>query len=392
MSGPLRGLRVLDLSRVLAGPWATQFFADLGAEVIKVERPGAGDDTRQWGPPWLIDDDGKETGESAYYLSCNRGKRSVALDISTAAGQAIVKNIARNSDVLIENFKVGGLAHYGLDFEAMHQINPRLIYCSITGFGQTGPNADRPGYDAMIQGEAGLMSLTGEPDGPPMKTGVAVADLSTGMYAAASVLAALYARQHSGLGQHIDIALHDVQVAGLAYHAQSQLMTGKNPGRHGNAHPNIVPYQAFEVADGYLMLAIGNDAQFARFCEVSGLQTLAVDARFTHNADRVKHRSDLIPTLANAMRQRCIDEWRALLDHAGVPCGPVNTLDRVMSSDQVRARGMVQPAAHPLRNSLDVLANPIKFSGTPLTPVSAPPLLGQHTAEVLAELRVRSSA
>jgi crotonobetainyl-CoA:carnitine CoA-transferase CaiB-like acyl-CoA transferase len=385
MSGPLKGLRILDLSRVLAGPWATQFFADLGADVIKVERPGQGDDTRQWGPPWLKDDQGSDTGESAYYLSCNRGKRSIVLDLSTAEGQSVVKRIAMESDVLIENFKVGSLQQYGLDFDRLHVVNPRLIYCSITGFGQTGPNAHRAGYDAMIQGEAGLMSLTGEHDGPPMKTGVAVADLSTGMYAAASVLAAVYARQQSGLGQHIDIALHDVQLAGLAYHAQSQLMTGRNPGRHGNAHPNIVPYQAFAVADGHLMLAIGNDNQFKKFCEVAGLQALAEDEHFKHNADRVSHRNELLPLLERTLRLRSINEWRTALDAEGVPCGPVNTLDQVMASTQVISREMTKTAAHPQCHSLRLLANPIKFSGTPLSAPTAPPLLGQHSEEILAE-------
>ncbi len=385
MTGPLKGLRVLDLSRVLAGPWATQFFADLGADVIKVERPDQGDDTRRWGPPWLTDDQGRETDESAYYLSCNRGKRSITLDLSTAEGQAVVKCIAMKSDVLIENFKVGSLQHYGLDFDHIHAINPRLIYCSITGFGQTGPNAHRAGYDAMIQGEAGLMGLTGELDGPPMKTGVAVADLSTGMYAAASVLAAIYARQQSGLGQHIDIALHDVQLAGLAYHAQSQLMTGRNPGRHGNAHPNIVPYQAFAVANGHLMLAIGNDNQFRKFCEVAGLQALAEDTRFKHNADRVSHRNELLPLLEQTLRQRTIDEWQTAFDAAGIPCGPVNTLDQVMGSVQVVSRGMTKTVSHPRRHALQLLANPIKFSSTPLSAPVAPPLLGQHSEEILAE-------
>ncbi len=392
MTGPLAGLRVLDLSRVLAGPWASQFFADMGADVIKVEKPGHGDDTRQWGPPWMQDDNGADTGESAYFLSCNRGKRSVTADISSAEGQALVKRIASQSDVLIENFKVDGLRRYGLDFASLHALNPKLIYCSITGFGQSGPNAHRPGYDAMIQAEAGLMSLTGDPDGPPMKTGVAVVDLSAGMYAAASVLAALYSRTQSGIGQHIDIALHDVQVAGLAYHGVSHLLTGQNPARHGNAHPNIVPYQAFAVADGHLMLSIGNDGQFRSFCRVAGLDELAKEPRFARNTDRVAHRKTLLPILERAMLLRSLHDWRIALDAAGVPCGPVNTLDQVMGSDQVAARRLVQSFKHPLRNALPLVGNPVKFSATPLAPAFAPPLLGQHTQAVMQELDARSAA
>ena len=385
MNGPLTGLRVLDLSRILAGPWATQFFADLGAEVIKVERPVDGDDTRHWGPPWLRDDNNQATAESAYFLSCNRGKRSIDIDISSSRGQAIIKQLIPHCDVLMENFKVGALGRYGLDFASVHAINPRLIYCSITGFGQTGPNADRAGYDAMIQAEAGLMSLTGEPDGAPMKTGVAVSDLATGMYAAASVLAALHARERSGLGQHIDLALFDVQVASLANQGMNQLIAGVTPARHGNAHPNIVPYQAFAVADGHLMLAIGNDQQFRTFCGVAELNALASDSRFTTNADRVQHRHELLPLIEARMRQRDIDDWRQLLDNAGVPCGPVNTLDRVMASDQVHARGLLHTVAHPLNGTMPVIGNPVKFSGTPLSPSKPPPLLGQHSREIIEE-------
>ncbi len=385
MNGPLTGLRVLDLSRILAGPWATQFFADLGADVIKVERPVDGDDTRHWGPPWLRDDNNQATAESAYFLSCNRGKRSIDIDISSSRGQAIIKQLIPHCDVLMENFKVGALGRYGLDFASVHAINPRLIYCSITGFGQTGPNADRAGYDAMIQAEAGLMSLTGEPDGAPMKTGVAVSDLATGMYAAASVLAALHARERSGLGQHIDLALFDVQVASLANQGMNQLIAGVTPARHGNAHPNIVPYQAFAVADGHLMLAIGNDQQFRTFCGVAELNALASDSRFTTNADRVQHRHELLPLIEARMRQRDIDDWRQLLDNAGVPCGPVNTLDRVMASDQVHARGLLHTVAHPLNGTMPVIGNPVKFSGTPLSPSKPPPLLGQHSREIIEE-------
>ena len=385
MNGPLTGLRVLDLSRILAGPWATQFFADLGADVIKVERPVDGDDTRHWGPPWLRDDNNQATAESAYFLSCNRGKRSIDIDISSSRGQAIIKQLIPHCDVLMENFKVGALGRYGLDFASVHAINPRLIYCSITGFGQTGPNADRAGYDAMIQAEAGLMSLTGEPDGAPMKTGVAVSDLATGMYAAASVLAALHARERSGLGQHIDLALFDVQVASLANQGMNQLIAGVTPARHGNAHPNIVPYQAFAVADGHLMLAIGNDQQFRTFCGVAELNALASDSRFTTNADRVQHRHELLPLIEARMRQRDIDDWRQLLDNAGVPCGPVNTLDRVMASDQVHARGLLHTVAHPLNGTMPVIGNPVKFSGTPLSRSKPPPLLGQHSREIIEE-------
>ncbi len=386
MSGPLTGLRVLDLSRILAGPWATQFFADLGADVIKVERPQYGDDTRLWGPPWLLDDAGAETRESAYFLSCNRGKRSIALDIASAEAQQTIRELAADCDVLVENFKVGSLARYGLDFASLHALLPRLIYCSISGFGQCGPNAHRAGYDAMIQAEAGLMSVTGEPDGAPMKTGVAVADLGAGMYAAASVLAALYARERTGLGQHIDIALYDVQVASLANQAMNQLISGSNPMRCGNAHPNIVPYQMFTVADGHLMVAVGNDQQFRNLCFSLGLPELAEDARYIRNADRVVHRAPLIAVIQIRMLQHPMAHWHALFEAAGIPCGQVSSIDQVMQSEQVAERGLLQYIAHPSQSRLPTVSNPVRFSATPLSKLTPPPLLDQHGDEIRREL------
>jgi crotonobetainyl-CoA:carnitine CoA-transferase CaiB-like acyl-CoA transferase len=385
MPGPLSGLRVVDLSRILAGPWATQFFADLGADVIKVERPGSGDDTRQWGPPWLKDESGRDTRESAYFLSCNRGKRSIALDIARTEDQDLIRSMLAESDVLVENFKVGSLVRYGLDFASLHALFPRLIYCSISGFGQTGPNAHRAGYDAMIQAEAGLMSVTGEPDGAPMKTGVAVADLGAGMYAAASILAALYARERSGLGQHIDIALYDVQVASLANQAMNQLLSGANPVRCGNAHPNIVPYQVFAVADGRLMVAVGNDQQFRSFCFSIGLPELADDERFVRNSGRVAHRSDLIELIQTRLQQRPLGHWHALFEAAGIPCGQVNPIDQVMQSEQVSARGLLQHLKHPQQSDLPTIGNPVRFSGTPLSAAQPPPLLDQHGDQIRRE-------
>ncbi len=392
MPGPLTGLRVLDLSRILAGPWATQFFADLGADVIKVERPQTGDDTRLWGPPWLRDDAGDETRESAYFLSCNRGKRSIALDIASAEGQRTIRELAAHSDVLVENFKVGSLARYALDFASLHALHPRLIYCSISGFGQCGPNAHRAGYDAMIQAEAGLMSVTGEPEGAPMKTGVAVADLGAGMYAAASVLAALYARARTGLGQHIDIALYDVQVASLANQAMNQLISGVNPTRCGNAHPNIVPYQMFTVADGHLMVAVGNDQQFRNLCFSLGLPELAEDARYIRNGDRVVHRAPLIAVIQTRMLQHPMAHWHALFEAAGIPCGQVNPIDQVMQSEQVGARGLLQHVEHPRQSRLPTVGNPVRFSGTPLSTVMPPPILDQHGDEIRRELELGTEA
>ncbi len=380
MSGALDGLRVLDLSRVLAGPWATQIFADMGADVLKVERPGEGDDTRTWGPPWLKDREGRDTTDAAYYLCANRGKKSVTLDIATPEGQAKVRELAAQSDVLVENYKVGGLAKYGLDYASLSRLNPRLIYCSITGFGQTGPYAQRAGYDFLIQGMGGLMSLTGTKDGEPLKAGVAIADIMTGLYATIGVQAALLERERSGLGQHIDVALLDVQVATLANQAMNYLIGGSVPARFGNAHPNVVPYQAFAAADGHLILAIGNDGQFRRFCEVAGEPAMGTDPRYATNAARLANRAELCPRVAAIMATRSMDEWISVLEKAGVPCGPINTLDRVFRDPQVQARGMVQHLDHPLAGPVPTVRNPILFSRSRMQMHRAPPLLGEDDA------------
>jgi len=390
-------VRVLDLSRELAGPWCTQTLADLGAEVIKVERPATadhpgGDDTRGWGPPFLKDRDGADTAEAAYYLGANRNKRSITIDIARPEGQALVRRLADSCDVVVENFKVGDMARYGLDAASLRATRPRLVYCSITGFGQTGPYRDRAGYDYAIQGIGGLMSVTGErddlPGGGPQKVGVAVADLFTGMYATVAILAALRHRDATGQGQVVDMALLDTQVAMLANLGANYLVTGKAPGRAGNAHQNIVPYQVFEVADGHLILAVGNDGQFGRFCAVAGCPELAADPRFARNAERVRHRATLVPLLAAILRRRSRADWLAALEAATVPCGPINSLDDVFADPQVRARGMTVPVAHPLNDTLQLVASPIKLSATPVQVRRAPPLLGQHTDEVLAEIGV----
>ena len=380
MSGALDGLRVLDLSRVLAGPWATQIFADMGAEVLKVERPGEGDDTRSWGPPWLKDRDGNDTTDSAYYLCANRGKKSITLDITTPEGQHRVRELAMESDVLVENYKVGGLAKYGLDYASLSALNPRLVYCSITGFGQTGPYAQRAGYDFLIQGMGGLMSLTGTKDSEPLKVGVALADIMTGLYATIGVQAALLERERSGLGQHVDLALLDVQVATLANQAMNYLVGGKVPGRSGNAHPNIVPYQAFAAADGHLILAIGNDGQFRRFCETAGVPDMGTDPRYATNAARLANREELCARIAALMAARSMDDWIAALEKAGVPCGPINTLDRVFRDPHVQARAMVQQVEHPLAGSIPTVRNPILFSRSRMRLHRAPPLLGEDDA------------
>ena len=386
----LSGVRVLDLSRVLAGPWCTQTLADLGADVIKVERPGSGDDTRGWGPPFLKDRSGNDSAEAAYYIGTNRNKRSITVDISCAAGQALIRNLAARCDVFVENFKVGDMARYGLDAATLRALNPRLVYCSITGFGQTGPYRERAGYDYAIQGIGGLMSVTGErddlPGGGPQKVGVAVADLFTGMYATVAILAALRHRDHSGEGQVIDMALLDAQVAMLANLGANYLATGVAPRRAGNAHLNIVPYQVFEVADGHLILAVGNDTQFAKFCEVAGLPALAQDRRFIRNADRVRHRDTLVPLLAQALKQRSKADWLGALEAAKVPCGAINDLAEVFADPQVLAREMTVPMPHPLTDDLRLVASPIKLSATPVQYRHAPPLLGEHTGEVLREL------
>ena len=380
MSGALDGLRVLDLSRVLAGPWATQIFADMGAEVLKVERPGEGDDTRSWGPPWLKDRDGNDTTDSAYYLCANRSKKSITLDITTPEGQRRVRELAMESDVLVENYKVGGLAKYGLDYTSLSALNPRLVYCSITGFGQTGPYAQRAGYDFLIQGMGGLMSLTGTKDGEPLKVGVALADIMTGLYATIGVQAALLERERSGLGQHVDLALLDVQVATLANQAMNYLVGGKVPGRSGNAHPNIVPYQAFAAADGHLILAIGNDGPFRRFCETAGVPDMGTDSRYATNAARLANREELCTRIAALMADRSMDDWIAALEKAGVPCGPINTLDRVFRDPQVQARAMVQQVEHPLAGPIPTVRNPILFSRSRMRLHRAPPLLGEDDA------------
>jgi len=386
---PLSGIRVLDLTRVLAGPWCTQNLADLGADVIKIERPGTGDDTRRWGPPYLKDAEGKDTSEAAYYLSANRNKRSVALDIATPRGAELVRRLAERSDVLVENFKVGGLKKYGLDYESLSKVNPRLIYCSITGFGQTGPYASRPGYDFMIQGMGGLMSITGErddlPGGGPQKAGVAVADLMTGMYATVGILAALHERHASGLGQHIDMALLDCQVAMLANQNLNYMTSGQAPRRAGNAHQNLVPYQVFAASDGHLIVAVGNDSQFRAYCTVIGMPELADDPRFATNPGRVVHRDELVPILAERMKAGARDHWLRELERAGVPAGPINTLDQVYADPQVQARGMRLELPHPAAGVVPMTASPLRFSSSPVQYRRAPPMLGEHTEQVLRE-------
>lgn len=380
----LEGLRILDLSRILAGPTATQLLADLGAEVIKVERPGAGDDTRGWGPPFLTDDAGNETSESAYYLSANRGKHSVAIDIADPRGQAIVQALAARCDVLVENFKPGALARYGLDFASLSAANTRLIYCSISGFGQTGPNAHRAGYDFLVQGEAGLMSLTGDPDGPPMKAGVGIADLICGMYAAVGILAAVQARHQTGRGQHIDLALMDAQIAMLVNQGVAYLTDGQVPPRRGNDHPTIVPYGTFPASDGTFILAVGNDAQFARFAALAGAPGLATDARFATNAARVRNRTVLVPLIAALTEGRRAADWLAACEAAGVPAGPVNDLAQVFASPQVAARDMHLHMAHGSGVHVNLIGNPLKLSQTPVTYAKAPPLMGEDTGAVLS--------
>jgi crotonobetainyl-CoA:carnitine CoA-transferase CaiB-like acyl-CoA transferase len=390
MAGALSHVRVLDLSRILAGPWAGQMLADLGADVIKVERPGAGDDTRGWGPPWLKDAEGADTAVAAYYLCANRNKRSITIDITRAEGQALVKQLAAECDVVLENFKLGGLRQYGLDYESLTAVNPRLVYCSITGFGQDGPYAPRAGYDFLIQGLGGLMSITGRPDGEegggPMKVGVALTDILTGLYATNAVLAALAWREKSGEGQYIDLALLDVQVACLANQAMNYLATGQNPQRLGNAHPNIVPYQDFPTADGYMILAIGNDGQFARFCAEAGQPSLAEDGRFATNRARVENRAVLIPLLKKLTVERTTADWIAALEAKAVPCGPINTLADVFADPQVQARGLKVTMPHPAAGTVPQVANPIKLSATPVEYRLPPPMLGEHTERILADV------
>lgn len=388
--GALSHIRVLDLSRVLAGPWAGQILADLGADVIKVERPGCGDDTRSWGPPFLQDAAGQNTSEAAYYLSANRNKQSVTIDFTRPEGQRLVRELAAKSDIVIENFKVDGLAAYGLDYESLKAVNPRLIYCSITGFGQSGPYARRPGYDFMIQALGGLMSLTGLPDGEegagPVKVGVALTDILTGLYSTTAILAALAHRDQSDIGQYIDMALLDVQVACLANQAMNYLTTGVAPKRLGNAHPNIVPYQDFPTADGDLILTVGNDSQFRKFAAVAGQPQWAEDPRFLTNKLRVAHRAELIPLIRQVTVFKATAQWVSELEAAGVPCGPVNDLAQVFADPHVVARGLAIELPHALAGHVPQVASPIRLSETPVEYTRAPPLLGEHTAQVLQAL------
>jgi crotonobetainyl-CoA:carnitine CoA-transferase CaiB-like acyl-CoA transferase len=389
MAGALDGIKIVDLSRVLAGPWSTQNLADLGADVIKVERPGVGDDTRSWGPPFVSRTEG-DAQDAAYFFCANRNKRSLTLDFTTEKGRDILFKLIKQADVLIENYKVGGLKKYGLDYDSLSRINPRLIYCSITGFGQDGPYADRPGYDALVQAMGGLMSITGEPDevpgGGPQKVGVAVVDILTGLYATNAILAALLHRAKSDQGQHIDIALLDVQVATLANQAGNYLLSGNVPQRMGSAHPSIVPYQPFACADGHVMLAIGNDSQFAALCRAAGQSAIASDARFATNAMRVRHRAELLELLIPLMQQHGIERWCELAQQEGFPCGPINTIDRVFHDPQVRAREMQIQMNSPSYGALDLVASPMRLSASPVSYRRAPPSLGQDTQDVLREL------
>ncbi|EML1595368.1 CaiB/BaiF CoA transferase family protein [Burkholderia cenocepacia] len=388
--GALSHIRVLDLTRVLAGPWCAQTLADFGADVIKVERPGAGDDTRHWGPPYLKDADGADTAEAAYYLAANRNKRSVTIDIATPEGQQIVRELAAQSDVVLENYKVGQLKKYGLDYDSLRAVKPDLVYCSVTGFGQTGPYAHRAGYDFIVQGIGGFMSITGErdgqPGGGPQKAGVAIADLATGLYSTIAVLAALAHRDRTGEGQYIDMALLDVQVALLANMNTNFLASGKPPVRWGNAHPNIVPYQTFQTRDGWIIVAVGNDGQFRKFVEAGGRPELADDERFATNPSRVRHRDTLVPILAEMVKARGKADWIGALEAAGVPCGPINDLDEVFDNEQVVARGMQVSLPHPCGADVKLVRNPIRMSATPPDARTAPPLLGAQTEDVLRDM------
>ncbi len=390
----LDGIRVLDLSRILAGPWCTQNLADLGADVIKVERPRVGDDTRAWGPPFLKDGEGRDTEESAYYLSANRNKRSIEADMATPAGAALIRELATASDILVENFKVGGLAKYGLDYASLREINPRLIYCSVTGFGQDGPYAGRPGYDFMIQGLGGLMSITGErddlPGGGPQKAGVAVTDIITGMYATVAILAALNERHRSGLGQHLDIALFDSHVAMLANQNSNYFNSGVAPSRAGNAHQNVVPYQVFAASDGHLIVATGNESQYRAYCAAIGAAELGDDPRFATNRLRIANRELLVGMLAAIMRQGRRDEWIAKLEAAGVPCGPINDIAQAFAHPQAEARQLRRDLPHPAGGQAAVTASPLRLSETPVRYRNAPPLLGEHTEEVLRDVLGKS--
>ncbi|AJY17554.1 MULTISPECIES: CaiB/BaiF CoA transferase family protein [Burkholderia] len=388
--GALSHIRVLDLTRVLAGPWCAQTLADFGADVIKIERPGAGDDTRHWGPPYLKDAHGADTAEAAYYLAANRNKRSVTVDIATPEGQQIVRELAAQSDVVLENYKVGQLKKYGLDYASLRAVKPDLVYCSVTGFGQTGPYAHRAGYDFIVQGIGGFMSITGErdgvPGGGPQKAGVAIADLATGLYSTIAVLAALAHRDRTGVGQYIDMALLDVQVALLANMNTNFLASGTPPVRWGNAHPNIVPYQTFQTSDGWIIVAVGNDGQFRKFVEAGGRPELADDERFATNPARVRHRDTLVPILAEMVKTRSKTAWIDALEAAGVPCGPINDLAEVFANEQVVARGMEVALPHPCGADVKLVRNPVRMSATPPDARTAPPLLGAHTDDVLRDM------
>lgn len=388
--GALSHIRVLDLTRVLAGPWCTQTLADLGADVIKVERPGSGDDTRQWGPPYARTPEGEDTAEAAYYLAVNRNKRSITVDIATPQGQDLIRQLAARCDVLVENYKVGQLARYGLDHASLSAVNPGLVYCSITGFGQTGPYAQRPGYDFIVQGMGGFMSVTGErdalPGGGPQKAGLAIADLFTGAHATIAILAALQHRDRTGQGQAIDIGLLDVQVAMMTNMASSYFASGTPPARWGNAHPNIVPYQTFKAADGWIIIACGNDGQFRKLVEAGSEPALADDPRFATNPQRVRHRETLIALLAPMLARKTRAEWIALLEAAGVPCGPINDLEEVFEDPQVRERGMRLDLPHPTAGQVSVTASALRLGDTPVSYRRPPPLLGEHTDEVLREV------
>ncbi|MBK1687211.1 CaiB/BaiF CoA transferase family protein [Rubrivivax gelatinosus] len=389
-NGPLSHVRVLDLSRILAAPWAGQILADLGADVIKVERPGAGDDTRSWGPPFLKDADGRDTREAGYYLAVNRGKRSITLSLDKPEGQRVVRQLAMQADIVLENYKAGTLSRYGLDEASLRRLNPRLIYCSVTGFGQTGPRRDQPAYDFLIQAMGGLMSVTGEkdgrPGGGPQKVGVPIVDLMTGMYTAVAVLAALARRNETGVGDALDIGMLDVQVATLANQAMNYLVSGRVPQRNGNAHPNIQPQDVYACADGEVILVVGNDGQFARLCEVFGVPSWAADERFATNAQRVRNITALSALLREHFRAWERERLIAALDAAGVPCGPINSVADVFQDPQVRARGMLQHVPHPCGVDVPQVMSPMRFAAAPLTPRPAPPLLGQHSDEILAEL------
>lgn len=391
--GALEGVRVLDLSRILAGPTATQLLGDFGADILKIERPGMGDDTRAWGPPYVIGTDEEPTGESAYYLCANRNKRSVAVDIATPEGAAKVRELLCHCDVLVENFKVGGLSKYGLSYGDLCEEFPHLVYCSITGFGQTGPHAEKPGYDLMAQGYGGIMSLTGPADGEPTKVAVGIADVMTGMYAASAILAALRHKERTGEGQHIDIALVDCQIAWLVNEGTNYLLSGNTPIRRGNQHPNIVPYQIFETSDGHVIVAVGNDAQFQRFCDLLNAPELSADPLYATNAARLVNRETLISKVAALLKTRTRDWLITEMEARGIPCGPINTLPDVFSSDQVAARGMKVSVPYPgaRGGSVDLIGNPVKMSRTPVTYRRPPPTCGADTAEVFAELLPESS-